>query len=600
MNLKGDNVLQVGAAPIETFNIRIVGHENISKKMFDIVNHLLLEYEIVEYEALNEIVFSPDEPEGFGGFDPGDKKVTINLGKHLESAIEMCKDPTLSNLSLRSHLWFGMLTTINHEMIHAMEFAIDPEKMLDGNKDAIEEAVSKETAARLADLIRDYDVEPADMKDEPFFGSRFMEFYVKNIKENSEQWAIDQNAVYDSGIIWKDGDLTCTTFREWYRSAYNHGKNNKWDKDPTPLKAAEVVDEEPDTGDSPDVAELIAKSAAPLPVVVEETPKATAEPAEPAELPSIPEGLDPETLALLDIEEIPEFNMEDPVAYTPTPPAPEGVKLFGNHVETGSPVVPPVQTQATDPTALPAKTPVQATICKGCNTVLATGAKFCSNCGTSIVETPEPNWSTQTVQQPVGALPTAPVLPTPGAPTHFSSGAKRAMRHDLPNYNHSPEQIRACVGEVLGRCYQHIFGKCGWSPGQNPSFAVEIRGAVQEPISVVGIPCIDQILIGMDSVDHLTGNFTWSVPPVNGMIRGKITKNAGAPSYTLYFNFNGHEAKRLIIPQNQWKITGENYTGPAQRAQQGAMIVWMMDGDDSTPGKKWRAKIENGTLEWLI
>jgi hypothetical protein len=174
------------------------------------------------------------------------------------------------------------------------------------------------------------------------------------------------------------------------------------------------------------------------------------------------------------------------------------------------------------------------------------------------------------------------------------------MRHDLPNHDLSAEQIRACVGEVFIRCYQHIFSKCGFTPAQNPSFAPELRVAVAEPISVVGIPCIDQILIGMDSIDPMTGNFTWSVPPVNGMIRGKITKNLGLPSYTLYFNFNGHEAKRLIMPQNQWKVSGQGYSGPAQRAQQGAMIIWMMDGDDSTSGQKWRAKIENGTLEWLI
>jgi hypothetical protein len=176
------------------------------------------------------------------------------------------------------------------------------------------------------------------------------------------------------------------------------------------------------------------------------------------------------------------------------------------------------------------------------------------------------------------------------------------MRNDLPNHNLSNEQIRAAVGEVFIRCYQHIFSKCGFAPGQNPAFVPELRNAVMEPVSVLGIPCIDQIMVGMDSVDPMTGNFTWCVPAVEGMIRGKITKNLGLPSYTLYFNFNGHEQKRVIMPQNQWKVsaTGGGYTGPAQRSQQGAMIIWMMDGDDSTPGQKWRAKIENGTLEWLV
>jgi hypothetical protein len=41
----------VEIAPLETFNIRIVGHQYISKKLFEVVEHLLADYEIVEYKA---------------------------------------------------------------------------------------------------------------------------------------------------------------------------------------------------------------------------------------------------------------------------------------------------------------------------------------------------------------------------------------------------------------------------------------------------------------------------------------------------------------------------------------------------------------------
>jgi hypothetical protein len=271
-----------------------------------------------------------------------------------------------------------------------------------------------------------------------------------------------------------------------------------------------------------------------------------------------------------------------PAAVSPEPPA--------------SPALTP--TPAVQPAAqLPPKQETAGARCSNCGAELVQGAKFCSNCGTGTAETPMPELPQAPVQQQA-ALPTAP--PVGQQPVYHTSNARRPMRHDLPNHGHTAEQIRACVGEIFSRCYQHIFGKCGWSPGQNPSFAAESRNAVQEPLSVVGVPCVDQILIGMDSVDPMTGNYTWSVPPVNGMIRGKVTKDKQLPMYTLYFNFNGHESKRLIIPQNQWKASANGYSGPAQRAQQGAMIIWLMEGDDTAPGKKWKAKIENGNLEWLI
>jgi len=615
---KGSNTSTgVETAPIETFNIRIVGHQYISKKLFEVINHLLVDYEIVDYKAINEIVIHPNEPEGkFGAFNPETRYMFINLEKHFHNAIEMSKDEMLSTLSLRSHLWFGLLTTVIHEIIHGLSYAIDPEKMINDDREAVEEEIRKETAARVADLIRDYDVEPPEMADEPFFGSRYMEFYVKNIKENSEQWAINQNEMHNTGFIFKDGDLSCSTFKEWYRSAYEHAGDPNWDKEPKPLLTAEVEDEV-----IPKPEETVVEE------VKTETTKAVELPAGPVEenvdtpiTTVTPEELDPEALALLDMDEPLEIDMEETAIPTDTPtPAAAQVAPYKELVEdpsrepasTVAVMVQdvPINTGTAIPTAIstPAPAPVQQelplkqaapqTTCRSCNTVLAESAKFCSQCGTSVVETPMP------ILPPVpdnSATPALPVAPQPPAQTTFSYGAKRAMRQDLPNYNLSAEQIRACVGEVFIRCYQHIFSKCGFHPAQNPSFAPELRNAIAEPISVVGIPCIDQVLIGMDSVDPMTGNFTWCVPPVNGMIRGKITKNLGLPSYTLYFNFNGHEAKRFIVPQNQWKVSGQGYSGPAQRAQQGAMIIWMMDGDDSAHDQKWRAKIENGTLEWLI
>jgi hypothetical protein len=157
--------------------------------------------------------------------------------------------------------------------------------------------------------------------------------------------------------------------------------------------------------------------------------------------------------------------------------------------------------------------------------------------------------------------------------------------------------------EVFKRCVNHIFTKCGWAPGQNPSFVAELRGAILEPISMSGIPDIDKFLIGIDITDPATGQYIVNSPYTAhaGMIKGKVTKNQGLPSYTLYFNYNGMEIKRFIAPQNQWKVNkaGTGYSAPAISAQNGAQIAWVMDGADDS-SKKWRCKFENGVLQWFV
>lgn len=586
------------AAPIEVpaANVVIIGHELISKKLFDLVMHVLVVNQVVDYEnCINKIIFRSDEPEGkFGRFDIETADITINLQNHFDDAVMSVKEEGLSYLSLRSHLWFGLMTTVLHEILHAMAYKIDPETMMNDNRESVEESIAEEVDSCIRTLIRDYDVEPASMEDEPFFGTRYMEFWVKYIKENSEQWAINQNVVHKEGFIWKHGEASCDTFKEWYRSAYNLEGDTDWDKDVEPLERFGGVERDDLEVEEPKIMPAD-PSKAEVPNWVKPAPVA-----EPIEAPApeakvateLPAGLDSETLALLHMDEEPlEVNTERAVLLEMEPVPPE---THQPAPEVKSPALAPVQQE------LPMAQPVQNAACRSCQKMLVEDAKFCAHCGTSLEATAMPTLpSAPAVEssstQPLGIVPHTP---------QFSSGAKRPMRHDLPNHNLTPEQIRACVGEVFIRCYQHIFSKCGWSPSQNPSFAPELRNAVAEPISVVGIPCIDQVLVGMDSNDPLSGAFTFCAPAVEGMIRGKVTKDdKNIPGYTLYFNFNGHEVKRLIYPQNQWKIDPKNpsaYSGPAQRAQQGAMIVWLLNAVRTDPGKPWKAKIENGDLQWMV
>jgi len=571
---------------VEAINVKIVGHELISKKLFDVVMHLLLANEVQSYgDCIRIIRFNVNEPDSYGGFDYESKEVNINLKKHFDFASNLIiEDEALSRLSLRAHIWFGLLTTVVHEILHAVSFAIDPDTVINFTREELEDNIKEETARQLSILIRDYDTEPPLMDDDPFFSPLYMEFYIKKIKDNAEQWAINQNELHRTSLIWKHNEATEASFRKWYRISYDFADESEWDKDPAPLLAAEVEDEVILVVNDPIITpEVINLPAAPIDQTVL-TPSVEI-------VETLTMELDPESLAALyNAEEpidIPEGDYSVETIHTEMPtPAPTTVVVQPTVAPTPAPA--PVQQPLPITTALPPKQEI-TTVCKSCSTTLSANVKFCSNCGTSTVETPKPviEPTPQAVNQP--------------AMTYPQHAPQAQMPNNLPNYNLTAEQIRACVGDIIVRCYQHIYSKCGFRPGQNPQFAPEHRQAIAEPVSVLGIPCIDKILIAMDAIDAMTGRYQKQVPVVNGMIRGKTTKNMGLPSYTLYLNFNGHMVKRLILPQNQWKDNGQGgYSQPAIRAQQGAMILWMMDGDDSVPGQKWKAKIENGALEWLV
>ena len=580
---------QVVVEPTEeaiTINVKIVGHELISKKLFDVVMHLLVANEVYMFEECISIIrFNRNAPtDRYGEFDPETREIDINLSKHLDYTFDLIQDPELSRLSFRGHLWFGLLTTLIHEILHATAYAIDPETVINTDRKELEDSIKEEAARHLEILIRDYDVEPPLMDDDPFFSPHYMGFYVKKIKENAEQWAINQNALHATGFMWKHDEAVESSFRNWYRVSYDHADDDAWDKEPAMLLSVEVEDEvvavetvlvvnEPAT--PPEVIHL---PASPVEAVLAPSPEILA---------ALPDELDAESLmALYNADEEPMETPEDDYQsdyVAPTQPAALPTLPPITPAQT-TVVAPAVATAAPNTTGLPPKQET-TTNCTSCAVALAMNAKFCSNCGTSAVATEKP------------VIPQAVPQTTP-AQQPFG---QPQMANNLQNYNLSAEQIRACVGEIVVRCYQHIYGKCGFRPGQNPQFAPELRNAISEPVSVLGVPCVDQILLAMDCTDSMTGRYQKQIPVVNGMIRGKTTKNMGLPSYTLYMNFNGHLVKRLILPQNQWKDNGQGgYSQPAVRAQQGTMILWMMDGDDSVPGQKWKAKIENGALEWLV
>jgi len=570
-------------------NVKVIGHELISKKLLDVVTHILVQNDVHEYDdCIRVIEFAENEPYGkFGGFDIDNRRIIINMQSHFDYACDALDDENLAKLGLRSHIWFGLMTTAIHEILHAVAYAIDADTVLNTDRRTLEDNLNEETGVHLKNLIRDYEVEPPLFEDDPFYGTRYLEFYTKKIKDNAEQWAIHQKSVHDNKCIWTDEDVVCDSFREWYRVGYKHHEDNEWNKEVAPLMTADIVDATPEfIGDviQQPVAETAVEGiAAVTEVVVANTPAPVETTVAPVATPE-PLDIDPESLMAL-------YNAEEPIDL---PNSVDDYGTAGMMMATPAPAPQPVVAQPTvapqtPVAAAPALPKAEVGRCRECQAELQPGVKFCGFCGIGVEKTPMPK-----------LMDTTPVATNTPAHTPNPQYQQAPMATNLPNYNLSAEQIRECVGQIFMRCYDHIFAKCGFQPGQNPQFAPELRNAVAEPLSVIGIPCVEQILVAMDCTDQM-GRYAKHAPAVNGMIRGKVTKTNALPSYTLYLNFNGYEVKRLIVPQNMWKVSRQGgYSGPAQRAQQGAAITWLIDGDDSTPGKKWKAKIENGNLEWLI
>ncbi len=685
METATDKVIEIKTDSIQTIvigqGVEVEGHQLVSKKLLEIINHLLTANPMivdafkVEPDCIRKIRFLPTYAElgkehelKFGLFNPETKEVAINLQGHFDSAKSSVKEGgNLELMCIRAHLWFSMLTSIWHEFLHAVSFAIDPEGTMGEDKDELEEMMAEEAQLELAMFIRDFKCEPPAMADEPFYGTRFMEFFIKEVKDNAEAWALAQNSIHqynernNTHVLWKDGDMTVSSFRKWFRVAYKHD----WDNKPEPLaelkfslsiptttalEAPESIsdeqlmeeemerkatkhDESPfqaggvDPGETDRAglvqAEVLKKEAG-VPKVLLDTIELPA-----SELPNVekevntaidklsePAPVDEATAVLAergkkltddDIHEVAVDIIEEAGhgelageilsslydrKETPDVQADLEAIAFQNAGDDDPGDLPDEQEalqpglpdfpSPTPEVAAPAAPPATAAI----GTPLPTA-------------TSQPTFTPETA--PAGAYPKAPT-PDPADYTPQNAGFNRqTLRTGLPNHNFTAEQMREMCGQVFLRCVNHIFTKCGWTPGGNPPFVPELRGAITEPISVSGIPGIENFLIGMDIIDPTSGTYVINSPASAhaGMIKGKVTQKQHLPSYMLYFNYNGIEIKRFIAPQNQWKTNASGYSAPAQRAQAGAQIAWIMDGDDNT-SNKWRAKIENGVIEWLV
>lgn len=533
--------------PLMYQGIAIYGSQLVSAKFLDIVKHALMTDDFLKEDIVKVIVFSvnqPIDPDGnplFACYKSTEKLIAFNLQEHFDGAAELVKEVD-GYMSLRGHIWYNMILSLFHELYHGLFIATDTESKMP-SKAEVEATCNDMADDALTALCREFDVEPPPMGDEPFFGLRYMEFYIRKIKEGTDSWCLRQDALHDGmNIHYDDGRKEyIKLFRSFIR--YTHGgdadhKDPAWDQDPKPLQI---------------IADAITPAADAVAPAVEVT--ATTGFLQPA---GVFHGPDTEE-AVADYEDSlglfdDAYTMED---WDTLPP--EAVD-FNTQV-----IIPPSTGQIIETLGQPV-----------------------------VPETPVASPPAQVFVQPVTAAPTQHVAESQQA---HRGAPGQILPTNLPNHNFTPEAFRVVVEAVLLRLYTHLFNKCGYMGGMvNPCFDVNGKWGILERISIADIPDVDKALYFYDFLDQQRIQRTM-VPITDGMLSGYCTKAGMLPAYTVYFNANGNCIKRVLLPQNSWKEKLGVLSPPALRAQAGAIIAWMMDGDDNTT-KKFRGRIENSAFHW--
>lgn len=535
--------------PLTYQGIAIYGSQLVSTKFLDIVKHALMTDNFIKEDIIRSIVFSVNQPIDqhgnpmFACYKSTEKLIAFNLQAHFDGAVDLVKEVD-GYMALRGHIWYNMILSLFHELYHGLFLATDKESEM-SSKAEVEATCNDMADEALTALCREFDAEPPPMGDEPFFGLRYMEFYIREIKEGKDSWCLRQDALHDGmNIHYDDGRKEyIKLFRSFIR--YTHGgdadhQDPVWDQDPKPL-------------------EIIADDSAPAADVV--VPVIEAGLLQPA---GVFHGTDTEE-AVADYEDSlglfdDAYTMED---WDTLPPE---AADFNPQV-----VIPPSTGQIIETLGQPV-----------------------------VPETPVASPPAQTFVQPTPAVPAQHVVNTQpaGSYTQPHRGAPgQVLPTNLDNHNFTPEAFRTIVEKILFRLYAHLFNKCGYAGGMvNPCFDANGKWGILERISVADIADVDKVLHAYDFLDPQRAQRTM-VPITDGMISGFCTKKGMLPAYTVYFNANGNCIKRVLLPQNSWKEKAGALSAPALRAQAGAIIAWIMDGDDNTT-KKFRGRIENSDFHW--
>jgi len=608
----------LGNSAMTLGDVQVIGLELISPKFAAIVNHLLTR----EPWGIETLAFSAEYPtDKYGMYSASQKLVVINVAQHWDSVVELVQHDE-HYLSVRGHLWHNMLLTLLHELIHSKGMIAGPEEYAAMSPDERDEMAEEVANDELEELAKLFEIEPAPMSEEPFFGTRYMQLFIDSISNSKDTWAIRQNEMHDEKHVYIDetGNVIIESFRDYVRGTFDKNRKDKsWEVEVIPLTAftfpiVPVADAPKDVVivDESGAATVVAASqVAPTAVVVDEM-------VEPVGDVGGGSWEDDALMHLLGESDTPDI--EPSMTMAPGAGAPTVAAAI--QAEYGA-----------KPTITDTAAPASA-FCTQCGDPIVATNAFCGKCGKAFVRvvvkaiTPEPTAAAVAAEATTAPWQTDPptVEPTYNAnvephsawqtayngpqQTHVQNRRIEKLDTGLPPHNLTGPQITEILNEVYMRLYNFCFDQCGWQMPLPPQvlqdqtgtlckdgFNRDVRTKVLAGVSVADIPGVNQLIYAYRSID---ANGQYNKIPADGMIRGWVAKEAKIPMFNLYLNVNtGEAAKRVFIPQNPFKVKNGKYSDTAMQAQGGAKLAYVINGDDRIPDndqRKYVADIKGGYL----
>jgi hypothetical protein len=520
----------------------------------------------------------------------------VNLLEHWESAASMIKEEN-QFLSIRAHIWHNMLMTTLHELSHGKAKHLDKESFDAMSADNLDDACEMVARELLEELAIQFDIEPARMAEEPYFGTRYMQLFVESIQNSKEGWAARQNSMHDEVYLYCDenSNVLVDSFRAYLRGAYDpKSENRAWDLPTTQLKRKIAVT--PTTEMHAQVLIPMMEPAVPIDIPTLEAQSENI--IEPTDVELSPFGNDNwEATAMAHL-----MGGGGPESPAMVAGAPAGAVNIPAHIAPmpSGPVIPQAHPQ---PTAFAEQ---QGASCSLCWTQFS---KFCGHCGALIVAANTAPPAPAEQPAPMQMQP-APTWNAPAATLRVQNTGGRineVLRTGLPQIGLGDQQISQIMLAVWGRMYELIYTKCGFQlllpqailanpQADKGGFHPSLRYAVMSGINVNDIPGADKLIIAAQALDHSTMQVR-KTDVVGGLIPGFVSKRDQLPMFAIYLNYNGFEIKRVFVPQNPYKFnkSATDYSQYAKRAQAGERIAHIIDGDDRAT-KTYRGKIVNGVF----
>lgn len=233
--------------------IAIVGASLVPKKLVDLITKLTGEGYKGDTKA---VVFEEkDTSDKFGNYFAEGRMAVIYLKKHIDTVLKRMKEDDSGamepNMALHASLWLAVATTTIHELLHneshkacrdeGSEYTVTEED---------EKVIEKETWATMADLAKEYDIEPPTLGEWGFLEEIGMAAdMLKTMTTSEEECWKQQRAMMELKlIVSSDGDnVFLETLREYFFMAEKQPED--WPEtvkplvEETELNADEIVDE---------------------------------------------------------------------------------------------------------------------------------------------------------------------------------------------------------------------------------------------------------------------------------------------------------------------------------------------------------------------